>query len=292
MKHYKGISLLVLCTALYGLYGIYSRMIAMGFGVFSQNWIRNVFVLLFACIGLMVTKKRLVPIAKKDLVWVLSWIISDIVFVIAIFFSFNHIHIGTSLFLLYAGATIASYIGGTIFLKEALTKIKLLAILISLTGLTIIYGGQVSSTPLIYLLIGFMTGVFSAAWNIFPKLISHDYPKLQLIIFDAGGILLVNLLFGVYVHQYLPTGIVPLAWVGLLLYAITQFFGDLLLIYSFRLVEVHIGSLIMPLEALFGALFAYILFKESLTPATIIGGIVILIGATLPNLFTTRLHKE
>lgn len=277
-------SLLVSTTALYGLYGIYARIIALEFTVFTQNWVRNVFVLVLAIILTIIFKQHWRKIAKKDLPWILAWVLCDIFFVIAIFISFNNLSIGTALFLLYSGSTIAGYGAGSILLKEKLTKIKIIAILISLTGLTFIFIEQIHLINFLYLFLGLSTGLVAGLWNVFPKLISHEYPKLQLIALDAAGIVLINLLLAHIYHQATPPFSLSLAWLGVLLYGITQLSGDMLLIHGFRLVEAHIGSLILPFEAVFGVLFAFLIFKETLPLTTLFGGLLIIVGTFLPNL--------
>lgn len=283
-NHIKGLSLLVVTTALYGLYGIYSRLIALEFNVFTQNWVRNVFVLLLTIIFIILFKQKWRKIAKKDVPWILAWVLCDIAFVIAIFVSFNSLSIGTALFLLYSGSTIAGYGAGTFLLKEKLTKIKATAILLSLSGLLFIFAEQVHLINLLYLLLGLSTGLIAGLWYVFPKLISHEYPKLQLIALDAAGILLVNLLLASIYNQAVPPLSISLAWLGILLYGITQLLGDIMLIHGFRLVEAHIGSLILPLEAVFGVLFAFLFFKETLPLTTLFGGLLIIVAAFLPNL--------
>lgn len=282
-SHHKGLTAIFIATAMYGLYGIYSRLIATGFSAFNQNWIRNIFVLCLACVGMLLTHKKWKNLSKKDLPWLISWNLSGAFLVILLFLSFNNMPIGTALFLLYAGGTIASYIGGAVFLKEQFTKTKIISVTLSLLGLIIVFYGQLQTTHFIYLLLGICTGILSAGWTIFPKKISHEYPKLQLIVFDASAIIIVNFLLSLWYRPIVPSTFVPLAWFGLLLYGLTQFFADILFIYGFRLVEVHVGSLISPLEAFFGALFAFIFFKETLTITTIVGGIVIICGALIPN---------
>jgi len=283
-KHLKGIGLLFFTATLYGLYGIYARLIALEFNVFTQNWVRNFFVLLLAIVLIFLLKQKWKKIAKRDVPWIVGWVLCDIFFVISLFISFNTLSIGTALFLLYAGSTIAGYAAGTLLLKEKLTKIKIAAILFSVIGLLFIYGGQIHSTKIFFLILGFFAGIAGGLWFVFPKLISEEYPKLQLIVLDAGGILLVNLfLAGIY-NQSVPPIAISLAWLGILLYGITQLVGDLLVIRGFRLVEAHIGSLILPLEAVFGALFAFLFFKEMLPLTTLFGGLLIILGALLPNL--------
>lgn len=282
-SHVQGLSLLVLTTALYGLYGIYARFIALEFSVFSQNWIRNAFVLLLAILFAILLKQKWTKIAKKDAPWIGAWVLCDIIFVISIFISFNTLSIGTALFLLYCGSTIAGYSAGTFLLKEKLTKIKITAILLSFTGLLFIFFEQIQLINSTYIFLGFFTGLVTGLWNIFPKLISTKYPKLELIALDAVGILIVNLLLAQYFNQSVPPLSISLAWLGLFLYGTTQFLADILLIRGFRLVEAHIGSLVLPLEAVFGVLFAFLFFKEILPLATLFGGFLIIFAALLPN---------
>ena len=283
-KQLKGICLLFFTASLYGLYGIYARLIALEFNVFTQNWVRNFFVLLLAIILIFLLKQKWKKIAKKDLPWITGWVLCDIFFVIALFISFNTLPIGTALFLLYSGSTIAAYVAGTFLLKEKVTKVKIIAILFSFIGLLFIYGGQIHSIKISFLMLGFFSGILAGLWYVFPKLISEEYPKLQLIVLDAGGILLVNLLLAGIYNQSVPPLTVSLAWFGIFLYGITQLVGDLFVIHGFRLVEAHIGSLILPLEAVFGVLFAYLFFKETLPITTLFGGLLIISGALLPNL--------
>lgn len=283
-NYIKGFSLLFLTTALYGLYGIYARLIALEFSVFTQNWVRNVFVLSLTIIFTYFFKQQWRRIAKKDVPWIGAWILCDILFVITIFISFNKLSIGTALFLLYCGSTIAGYGAGTFLLKEKLTKIKIMAILLSLIGLLFIFTGQIHLINFLYLFLGLFTGLVAGLWYVFPKLISHEYPKFQLIALDALGIIVINLLLAGIYNQTVPPPSISLAWLGIFLYGITQLLGDIMVIHGFRLVEAHIGSLILPFEAVFGVLFAYLLFKETLPVTTFFGGLLILAAAFLPNL--------
>lgn len=280
----KGVGILFLTAGLWGLYGIYSRLIAQEFGVFTQNWVRNFFVLILAIVLIFLFRQKWKKILKKDIPWISAWVLCDIFFVIALFISFNTLSIGTALFLLYSGSTIAAYVAGTFLLKEKMTKVKIIAILFSFIGLLLIYGGQIHIVKFEFLLLGLFAGIATGLWNVFPKIISKQYPKLQLIAFDAAGILLVNLLLAGVYNQSVPPVVISLAWLGILLYGVTQLLGDLLMIHGFRLVEAHIGSLILPIEAVFGVIFAFIFFKETLPITTLFGGILIIFGALVPNL--------
>jgi drug/metabolite transporter (DMT)-like permease len=273
-KKLQGISILFITTILYAFYGIYSRMIAQSFEVFTQNWVRNLFVLGITVILLLFAKKKWKKIKRKDAPWIGLWVLCDVLFVITLFIAFNNLSIGTTLFLLYSGITIAGYLAGTFLLKEKLTKIKIAAILLSVAGLIFIYGGQIQSTNTFFLILGFLSGLIGGLWFVLPKLISEEYPRLQLVALDAAGILVVNLILALIYQQTVPPLEPSIAWLGIFLYGITQFAADLLIIRGFRLVEAHIG---------FGALLGFLFFHETLSGATIIGGLLILAGALLPN---------
>ena len=60
-----GAGALLLAASLYGLYGIFSRLIGPAFGNFNQNWIRNLLVTALIATVIIFTKTRLQK-SKKD----------------------------------------------------------------------------------------------------------------------------------------------------------------------------------------------------------------------------------
>ncbi|HYK08832.1 MAG TPA: DMT family transporter [Candidatus Eisenbacteria bacterium] len=284
MKRFQGVIILALATFLFGMYGIYSRLIGQGFEVFSQNWIRNLFVTLIALLAVVLSRKW-TSLRKEDVPPILGWIVCDSLITICLFLSFNHLPIGTALFLLYSGTTITGYIVGSVVLKEKLNSNKIIAIILSLTGLFIIFGFSLGKLPILYVFTAISAGILGGIWNIFPKFISAKYSSFQLIVFDAGAIFLTSLPLAFLFHQKTPPLSINLPWIGIVLYGLTQFVGDQLMIYGFRKVEAHVGSLITPLEAVFGTILAFIFFKESLSGMTLIGGGLVVFGAILPNVF-------
>jgi drug/metabolite transporter (DMT)-like permease len=285
MKNFHGVLILVLATFLFGMYGIYSRFIGLGFEVFSQNWIRNAFVAILALVFVLFTKKW-TSLKRKDLPPLVGWVTCDALITICLFLSFNNLPIGTALFLLYSGTTVTGYIVGSVFLKEKLTVSKVFAIVFSLIGLFIIFGFSLSHLPVQFILIAIVAGILGGVWNIFPKFISSSYSSFQLIVFDAGAIFLTSLPLAMLFHQKAPAISLSLPWLGIVLYGLTQFIGDQLMIVGFRKVEAHMGSLVTPLEAVFGTIIAFLIFKESLSPLTLLGGGLVVIGAMTPHIFS------
>lgn len=77
MNLYKGPLALVLATVIYGLYGVFSRMIGIEFGVFAQSTIKNLIVVILSL--LIVLKYHLWKTPKKqDWPWIIMWVCGDL----------------------------------------------------------------------------------------------------------------------------------------------------------------------------------------------------------------------
>jgi drug/metabolite transporter (DMT)-like permease len=163
---------------------------------------------------------------------------------------------------------------------------------LAVTGMLIIYAGQMQVTDGRFILAGVGAGIATGVWNVLPKLISDDYPKLQLIAIDAAAIVVANIMLSFIVTKPVPhvSPTLPVAQASLsvsvlaiLLYGVTQIAGDFLIIVGFRRVDAQVGSVILPLEAVFGALYAFLFFGEQVPVTTLLGGAVILMGSVVSH---------
>jgi len=140
------------------------------------------------------------------------------------------------------------------------------------------------TTRLSLILLAVFSGVVGGVWFVLPKFIPNRYPKIQLITLDAAGIFIANLSLAYLFQQHVPPVTFSVAWGAIILYGVTQIVADYLIIYGFRKVGAQVGSLVIPIEAIFGTIYAYLLFQETLPPLTIAWGILILIGAMSPSI--------
>ena len=155
----RGIASLLLASFLYGFFGIYARLIGAEFDVFTQNLIRNIFVITLSALLIAIFKQKWRKISNKDIPWITAWVSSDIIFVITFFIAFNNLPIGTTLFLLYSGITITGYILGSFLLNEKLNRLKIIAIIITFIGLLFICGEQLNTIKAKFLLLGLLSGI-------------------------------------------------------------------------------------------------------------------------------------
>lgn len=278
----KGTLALVLSTVFYGLIGVYSRLIGIDFGIFTQGWTRNLVVLIIILIPL-ITIKKLSKIRKQDLLWLLFWGLNGIIASTSFFIAANFLSLSTTIILFYAGSNISGYLSGMLFFREKVNLLKIIAIILSLAGIGVIYSFNLELKQTGYLVIAFLSGTTTGLWNTLSKKFSGNYTKLQLIFLDSLMTFIFALAFGLILQEKIPVPALNLSWIALLLFAINQILTVSLTIYGFKYLEAQIGSLIMPLEVFWATLFGFIFFQEGLTINTFLGGILIIISIILTN---------
>src|SRR3989344_4998688 len=188
MKNPKlGTISLFTAAGFYGLYGIFSRLIGTSFGSFSQNWVRNIIVLALISGVVIVRKTKLLAIQKKDLKWIILWLLSGSWVTVLTFIAFNNLQIGTTYLIIYSSMIVAGFISGKIFFKEKLNLLKTTSLVLCFLGLVIIYRFSISSNEVIYVILAFTSGFMTGVWNTISKKFSDHYSNNQIVMMDAAG---------------------------------------------------------------------------------------------------------
>lgn len=289
-KKIKGALSIVLATASYGMFGIFSRFINLGFQLFDQNWIRNLFIVSLIGLYFVVNKKYWTKFSRKDIKWVLLWPTSGVPAFLLFYIAVQHLQIGTSYFLLYSTMIVGGYICGKIFFRETLNIIKVVSIIFSFIGLSLIYSVEISGDKILYIICALLAGAFTAIWNTLSKKISDKYPNLQLVWTDACIGLIVSFLGSLIFREILPPA--SGAWIWIAIFAIAQIAAVGLTVYGFKNLEAQIASVIMPTEVIFATLFGFLVFKEIPQSTTLMGGVFIALAAALPNIVIIYDHKK
>ncbi|MDP3093513.1 MAG: DMT family transporter [bacterium] len=285
-----GIISLVFAAFLWSLWGVFSRLLGLGFGIFYQAFSRGLilFLILFACLLLTRSWKRILP---TDYKWFLGMSLSELLSVVCFFVAINYLAIGLTLFVFYAASTLGGYFLGSVLFQERLTRIKIISLLISFAGLFVIFSATLEQTNPLYLLLSALSGFGFAGWQVFSKKVSSQYSLIQVMAIDNLIFTLASLIF---VLAFKETIILPsfsLVWLILILFAFLVLGASFLNIYGFRRLEAQKGSLIMLSEVVFGVFFGWLFYKEFLTIYSLIGGALILFGAALPNINLEKKSK-
>ncbi len=105
---------------------------------------------------------------------------------------------------------------------------------------------------------------------------------------DAAFHTAISLILVLILRENISLPQLSLPWLGISAWALTQATVVYLVIYGFKRLEAHLASLIMPLEVFFGAFFGFLFFQETLSTLTILGGLLILLGFSLPHIKMKR----
>lgn len=280
----------MLAAASYGLYGVYSRQLGHSFGEFSQSWTRNTIIIILLGLFLFLTKRWKV-VERKDLKWMILWPLSDVVSIVLLYITFNNLSIGTSYFLLYTTMIIGGFIFGNLLYKEQLNRVKIVSIILSLLGLSLIFSVEFSVEKVQYIIFGLLSGVSTALWNTLSKKVSDRYPNAQLVFIDASVALCATLVGSLIVKDSIPILTNPV-WAWQVLYAVSQIGAVAFVILGFRYLEAQFASVILPIEVIFATVFGFLFFKEIPQTTTLLGGVFIALAAALPNIVLIYNHKK
>lgn len=285
-----GVSSLLLATLLYSTFGIFSRVVAFNLPIFFQNWSRALLESLVLGLFILFLKKW-TKVSLKDFFWIALREIGAIFAFFGPYIAFLYLSFGTTYFVFYAGSTIGGYFLGKVFFKEKIDRQRIVSLFLALIGLCLIYSINISSGKTIYVLISFLGGLGVSIWNIFSKKISHKYSALQLNFLDLFLYFVIMFILSLVLREVWPAPNTSTPFVVNLLYAFIFLPTGQLIIYGFRHLDAHVGSLIMLTEILFGVFIGLFVYKESVSLMTWIGGILIVSSMILPEIKIKKLFN-
>lgn len=280
-KKVTGSTFLLASALIYGLFGFLSRKIS-EFSPFSQSWIKSIGTLIVILLIFYFGKLKWKKIEKKDIKWFLIWILPASFQPVMTFLAFNHLPLGTTYFLVYSTMILGGIFSGKIFFSEKLNLSKILSLILLFIGLILIYRSDITFIKNVYVLLALLAGLVLGFWNTLTKKVSGNYSEFQMISLDTGFALIVSLVASIFFGEKLPPFSSLNSWLWILIFSFSAVFATIFLIKGFKYVEAQVGSLILPMEIVFGSFFGYILLGEILKLNMYIGGSLILIAALLP----------
>ncbi len=282
----KGVSFITISAIFYASYGIWSKLMGGIFSEFTQAWTRGIAVLTIILI-LNQFLHFLKPISKKDLPWFLAIGLCGGLNQAPYYFGFVHLDIGTALVLFYASLVASGYIIGNLFFKEELGIVKLISLVLALIGMVSIYRFSLSPNQILPAIGMMMAGFMGGTACVLTKKLSGNYSEFQIILSYSIFAILINSILAIALHETVPAFTHLTAWMGQIGYLIAYLTANVASIEGFKHLEPSVGSIVGLTEILFGVGFGIVLFHETLTLSTIIGGAFIILAATIPNLKTS-----
>lgn len=203
--------------------------------------------------------------------------------VVVLFFtaSIQNTSIANTLFTFFATNMIASFIFGTLLLKEKVTISKIIAIGFALAGLSLYAKSFIDlNEGIIYAVIA---GIADGASNVFRKqLAGVNNTAAVRLQYGIGTVITaaVALLSGEQIIRQVS----PEAIFFTIIFAIGMVTAANLILYGYQHFDVNIGTVIMSSEIVFGTLLGWIFYKEVPALHEAIGGFLIMTGAVISAL--------
>lgn len=167
---------------------------------------------------------------------------------------------------------------------EKFNKIKVVSAGLALAGMYLVFSFSISAFALFAALMAVANGVASGGEVAFSKKLSDKYSPLYLITLSWAIILLTNSIISLSIGEPQIALSISKPWFWQLCYSIVSLFGFWSVIAGLKYVDVGIGALISLLEIIFSVAFGILIFGESLTISVLIGGLLIMTAAALPNI--------
>jgi drug/metabolite transporter (DMT)-like permease len=159
-----------------------------------------------------------------------------------------------------------------------------------------VFSGVIIMTPEISLsnettqgiLLGIVAGLFFMARNLMTRKYVKEYSSSALMFWQVlvTGVLLLPVLFlsGETEIEHLPSTI----WLFILLGTVFTALPHALFSASFKHLSAKTAGILATLLPLYGAIFGYLIHKETVAPRTAIGGLLVLVCIVLETLRTVK----
>ena len=283
-SHMKGLSSIVIASLMYSFFGVFAKIIGFKLDLFYAGFSRGVFALIIMSPYLFV-KGNWLSVSRRDWVWIgVRAFFGAMVAFIANYYAFYNLAIGTAYFIFYAGSTIGGYFFGKVLFAETLGLKKIISLILCIIGMITIYASNAEIGAPFYMFLAFIGGSAPAVWNTFSKKVSGKYSAYQLNFLDMLFATLFFLMFSLSAQEAWILPEVNEIWVANALFSLMFVFTGQLIIWGFKYLEAQIASIVLLAEIIFGIIFGYLFFQETLTAFTIIGGLIVIIAIIFSEL--------
>jgi drug/metabolite transporter (DMT)-like permease len=286
----KGYAMILASALCFGSYGVWSRLLGKEFGVFFQGYVRSA-IILAVLFPLMFIGKHFKPIAKGNRKWFSITMLFTLFTQAPLYFAFNHLPLGTATFMFYAAFVITSYCVGWIFLSEKMSRVKIVSLFLSLIGLGFTFGLSLATFSVGALLLAAFSGMASGGEVATSKKSTVHYSSLQITFYSWILILATHFPASLFFEEKQISPSFNAEWLAMLGYAASGLGGFWLVIEGFKHVDASLGSLIGLLEILFAVVFGVLFFNDHITIEVLLGGLVIILAAVLPDVYALKRPK-
>lgn len=278
----KGFLSLLFAGFIYGLFGIFTRQLAVMFGDAAQVIARQLIITLLA-LGILVWQRETItmPHGKRKLLAIFG-IIS---FLNAFTFttSANLIKVSNTVFFVNSGSLVGSLLIGTLFFKEKLTAFKLTVLGLCLVGILVFTYPIQLDASLLGIVLGLGAGITDAVSNSIKKYLK-EIPRTLLLLNQYAIAVVFGLSALPFIQEVHIREIDLASLAALLLFGLALLLVGNATIYGFQNFDLNLGSVVLASELVFSLIISASLLHEYPTINEVVGGIIIFAAIILINI--------
>jgi DME family drug/metabolite transporter len=281
----RGYLVVLSAAALWSTSGMLIRWILAGsaFSALSLAFWRDLATCLCLVAGLALLRPSWLQVARRDLPW-LAGLGAISIGGFHVLWNLAVVEIGYAVatILLYSAPAFVSLMAWLIW-REPLTRYKVLAIVMALTGCVLVAGPEdLTGIDLTAggLMLGLATALLYGSFSLLGRNVARRYSPWTVLTYGFGFAALALLPFQLAIEPPWPVPATTWAWfMALVLVSTILPFGAYLA--ALRQLPVSVASILAASEVVFGSMLAYLLFGERLHLWQIVGAGLVVGGVVL-----------
>lgn len=280
MSYFKGYSYVIAASILYGLIGIFIKLITdMPLG--SIIFFRILFALAAITLYLLVSGRFFELRLNEKKSYLLMLGLFEAAAVMANFYSIRYTTVSIAVLLLYTTPIYVTLLSPWV-LKENITRRSIIALMLSVTGVVLVVQPQTlhDGINIIGVALGLASGLLFALMILTSRKIKDIYTGtaqatwsmiVSLIVFSPFAFAVSTDVLKDHMQLLILFGLIPTAIGGILYFS------------GLRLIKAQSASIISLLEPVSAVVFAFIILSNPIAITTVLGGGFILVGAFITS---------
>ncbi len=270
----KGFLALIASATIFSFYGLTIRVQAEGFSSYAQLLFRTSLALLIVLV--IATLKKSWKFPKSERKWLIAFGVGNTIYPLMIIIATLNIKASSAIMMLYVGGIVTAFIIGSLFLKEKITKYKMISAFLALIGLAVFaYPFNIRGAALIGVVAGLLAGVLDASSNSLRKYIVKTPREILMITSFTTAVVLMSLAVAINSGPAIIAPVTVPVYVAMLVHAVCIVAVGYLLIYGFQHFDVNAGTIVLSSEIFISLIVNYFLLNESPTVNEFIGALII-----------------
>lgn len=283
MNTNKGFFSLLSCGLILAFFGLLVRFLSKYIGNFTQVSLR-MWVAVLIVLPYFYFKKISLRVQPKNIFLFSTLILSFPLYIIFFTISIMNAKLANALFYLFTSSLLTSYILGFFYFKEKINYQKIIAAILSISGITFLAYPFNFTHSYLGIISGIIGGFFWGLSNASRKFYIGKMNRWLIILYQmiVGGI--IALLLAIIFKEFKTDIWTMNTYALLLIFGIGLVLIQFLLFTGFENFKLNLGSIILASQLVFAQILGIFILHEIPTFTELIGCVCIIIAIILSNL--------